>query len=87
MNGSEAFSNGSEFEIWQDTHCAVCEHDRAFRERGYDGNDGCEVLARGMMNDEVPEWTQDPDLLARRVWPNVVCANFTPTAPTHEGGG
>lgn len=77
MRGDEAFSNGSEFQIWEDSHCSACEVDRAFRERGFDGDDGCEVLARGLMGGEVPEWTADPDKLD---WPNVVCANFVPVS-------
>lgn len=76
MNGGEAFSNGSEFEIWEASHCAICERDRAFRARGFDGDDGCEILLRGLMSRDVPEWTTDLGLDARHIWPNIICAKF-----------
>jgi len=73
----DAFSNGSEFEIWESHYCANCNVDRAFRERGFDGDDGCQLIALGMIGEDVPEWTEDPERAAQGVWPRVLCANFT----------
>lgn len=76
MRSRLAFSNGSEFEIWEERNCAVCQHDAAFRARGFDGNDGCELLATAMMSDEeIPEWSEDPEATG---WPRVICSKFSP---------
>ncbi|MHB2029862.1 MAG: hypothetical protein ACYCPT_13770 [Acidimicrobiales bacterium] len=79
MRSRLAFSNGSEFEIWAARNCAVCQHDAPFRARGFDGDDGCELLAAAMMSDEeIPEWRNDPELVAAGVWPRVICSKFSP---------
>jgi len=82
MRSRLAFSNGTEFEIWEARNCAMCQVDKAFRERGFDGNDGCEILATAMMSDEeIPEWSDDETATG---WPRVICAAFVPTG--REGG-
>ena len=75
MKNGEAFSNGIEFEIWEQFWCAKCQSDAAFRSRG---DDGCQILARGMFGGdvEITEWETDKDAESRGVWPRVRCTGF-----------
>ncbi len=70
-----AFSNGSEFEIWQDSWCSRCKRDEAARRDDFEN--GCEIVAVAMMSDEeIPEWSEDPQAAERGVWPRVRCSAF-----------
>ena len=71
MKSRLAFSNGSEFDIWQDSWCRRCKKDEEFR---VTEAHGCEIIAAAMFNDgEIPEWSEDPDKIG---WPNVLCSAF-----------
>ena len=78
MKCNKAFSNGDEFAIWEGSWCAKCEKDAAFRARGFEGNDGCKILAVGLMGGdfEIAEWETDEDAKSRGVWPRVRCTEF-----------
>lgn len=73
-----AFSNGTEFEIWEAHYCANCKVDRAFRKRGFVGDDGCQLIALCMIGEDVPEWSEDPNVDG---WPNAICSAFQLSAP------
>jgi hypothetical protein len=54
-----AFSNGTEFAMWEANWCGRCQVDAAFR-RG-DNDPGCPVLATALLGDGVPpEWLEQP---------------------------
>jgi hypothetical protein len=76
MKSQLAFSNGTEFEIWQESWCSRCTKDEPAR-RG-DFENGCELIALGMIGEEIPEWTEDPDATG---WPRVLCSEFASAAP------
>ena len=71
MRSRLAFSNGSEFAIWQDTWCNECARDEAARRGNYEN--GCEILAAAVGDSEIPEWSDDPEATG---WPRVVCSAF-----------
>ena len=78
MKGREAFSSGTEFEIWECSWCGKCQNDAAFRSRGFQGTDGCKLIARAMFEGEedIAEWTEDAEIAAKGQWPRVKCSAF-----------
>lgn len=71
-----AFSNGSEFDIWQANWCDRCWHDREARKGNFES--GCELIALGLAHQSVPQWVET---LPAEGW--VRCLKFTPD----DGGG
>lgn len=72
------FSNGAEFEMWQDVNCATCIHDRGFREG--DDSMGCPLLAI-VYGDQTPaEW------LEAESYPNPA-SKYTCVTCRHEDDG
>ena len=72
MRSGVAFSNGSEFDIWQDAWCRRCVKDEAARRDDYEH--GCEIIAVALTsNGDIPEWREDE---SKATWPKVICSAF-----------
>lgn len=67
-----AFSNGTEWDIWEESHCSACKVDAPFREEK--SPTGCDLILAAMCGEKPPEWTSpDPK------WPhNYECSKFEP---------
>lgn len=54
-----AFSNHTEFEMWEVNWCDRCLRDAPFRrmDKGF----GCPILARALLGEQPAEWLQQPD--------------------------
>ena len=79
MKSRLAFSNGTEFYIWQESWCFRCKKDEEFR---VTEENGCEIIAISMFSDgEIPEWSEDP---TKDGWPNVICSAFEPVRELGE---
>jgi hypothetical protein len=78
MKSRLAFSNGTEFDIWQNSWCRNCTKDAAAR-RG-DFENGCVIIATAMFSEgDIPEWSEDAEKVAQGVWPRVICSEFDAT--------
>ena len=77
MKSRLAFSNGTEFEIWCQSWCNKCVNDEAARRGNFEN--GCEIYGQAMMGEEeIPEWSEDPEATG---WPRVICSAFAPAQP------
>jgi len=57
--GKAAFSNGSEYEMWEPAWCGRCLHDAPFRRMGK--GIGCQILAAAVFEECIPaEWLEQP---------------------------
>lgn len=68
-----AFSNGTEWDIWEARWCANCKVDEAWRRD--ESKPGCDLIMDAMVFDATPaEWTApDP------AWPHTYeCSKFKP---------
>jgi hypothetical protein len=59
MGRQTAFSNHTEFELWEVNWCDRCLRDKAYRER--DQGYGCPILANVVIDNSIPpEWIEQP---------------------------
>lgn len=66
------WSNGTEYSMWEANWCGRCWHDRAARKGEFEN--GCVLIALGMLGDEVPQW-----VYSDKPYPmHVHCLQFTP---------
>jgi hypothetical protein len=67
-----AFSNGTEWDIWEGHWCSRCKVDEAWRK--HETGSGCVLIMNAMTGDTPVEWTApDPERPH-----NYECQNFKP---------
>lgn len=72
---THTFSNGTEGYAWQDVWCDECARDH----EAHIGNaeDGCEIIARSLIREPIPEWEDWTEEEGFTFPPAIRCRTFT----------
>ena len=70
------FSNGTEGQEWMSVWCSWCIRDHVTHMPDGDWSNGCELIAKALVHEPVPEWTDYSEELGFTLPASMTCSKF-----------